>query len=440
MDRKWSVFEIAILVACVLLAVGALLVLRTYSPTEKIVAPTITIWGTLPQQQMTEFISELAKEVPFVENVRYVAFAQDQYYSRLLETFASGASNAPDLFLIDQAHFFEFENKVYDISESLPPNQFTNDFVEAAEVFLVGGAVRAVPFSIDPLVLYWNRDLFANAGIAEPPTTWTELITLVPKITAYETGTTLRQSAVALGTYDNIQNARAVLSALLLQSDVRIVDTRSQKAAISDLTRATDGYEKRGEAVLRYYSDFSNPTKAVYTWNLSRSSDRASFLDGTLGLYMGFASENELLKKSNPNLNFDVAPLLQRASAKRKVTYAHVYGFVVPKLVPHSQAQNAVQVARVLSSTQAIAAFTKSIGLPPVRRDLVAAPQVTTFGSVSYTSALIARSWLEPSSVVTDQAFGTMVHDVTTGASTPQSAIAVAEGEINAALSALQRR
>ncbi len=441
MDRKWSIFEIVALAICGFLAIGAIFALRLYSPKDKVPTPALVVWGTLPQQQMIQFFSVLKQTTPYLEKISYVELPKDRYYQKLLEVFASGASERPDLFLIDQANFLEFENKIYDISASFPPAALKSEYVEACETFLVGGAVRAVPFYIDPLVLYWNRDMFANAGLSKPPESWTELITMTPKLTEFDSSLTIRQSAIALGGYDNIRNARGILSALFLQSDLRIVDTGSAARYLVDLGEGGRGEgEAPGESVLRYYADFSNPTKNVYTWNSSRPMDREEFVAGSLALYIGFASEYEELRKANPNLNFDIAPLPQRPTAKRRTTYAQVYGFVVPKQVPVEIAQAAVQVARMLSSKYALEQFQTLYALPPIRRDLVVAPQTTTYGTVTYTSSLMARSWLEPSKSVTDTAFNTMVRSVVSGASAPSSAVGTASNELRVALDALQRR
>ena len=34
----------------------------------------------------------------------------------------------------------------------------------------------------DPLVMYWNQDIFTSSGIAQPPKTWTEFLSIIPEL------------------------------------------------------------------------------------------------------------------------------------------------------------------------------------------------------------------------------------------------------------------
>ena len=52
-------------------------------------------------------------------------------------------------------------------------SQFTNTFADGANPYLASSGVVGVPVLIDPLVMYWNRDMLKTAGIAEPTPDWT---------------------------------------------------------------------------------------------------------------------------------------------------------------------------------------------------------------------------------------------------------------------------
>src|SRR6185369_5512864 len=74
-----------------------------------------------------------------------------------------------------------------------------------------------IPFYTDPMVMYWNRTLFSNAGLAEPPTYWDELPDLASHLTQASQNGTLSQSAVALGTWQNVSHAKEIFLTLMNQ-------------------------------------------------------------------------------------------------------------------------------------------------------------------------------------------------------------------------------
>ena len=95
----------------------------------------------------------------------------------LIEALANG--NGPDAIIIPQDSIVHYLDKIEPIPyQSFSQSAFKSAYITKAELFLGGNGVLAVPFSVDPLVMYWNRDLFANAGIAEPPQYWDEFLRL----------------------------------------------------------------------------------------------------------------------------------------------------------------------------------------------------------------------------------------------------------------------
>ncbi|MFX6949766.1 extracellular solute-binding protein, partial [Acinetobacter baumannii] len=57
------------------------------------------------------------------------------------------------------------------------------DFVAMAQAARVGGQLYGVPTAVRSLALFYNKDLFRQAGIAGPPKTWEEFIAVGQKLT-----------------------------------------------------------------------------------------------------------------------------------------------------------------------------------------------------------------------------------------------------------------
>ena len=115
--------------------------------------------------------------------VNFVMQPHDQYYTLLGTALSSGAG--PDLFLMNggaQAKarvdaLVKLDDKVADVK---------NDIVGWPEFTGPDGGLYAVPLSIQGFVVYYNKKLYADAGLdpAKPPTTWAELTKVCDAIKA----------------------------------------------------------------------------------------------------------------------------------------------------------------------------------------------------------------------------------------------------------------
>ena len=79
---------------------------------------------------------------------------------------------------------------------------------------------------IDGLGLYINEDLFATAGVT-PPTTWTEVISIVPRLTV-KNGSTIVTSAIALGTATNVEHFSDILALMFLQNGASLTTLKGK--------------------------------------------------------------------------------------------------------------------------------------------------------------------------------------------------------------------
>ena len=101
---------------------------------------------------------------------------RDDLLARLSTSFSGG--QPPDLFLINYRFFGQFAAR--DVLEPLGPRieessvlQLEDLYPEAVDAFRFGGQLLCLPQNISSLVVYYNRDLFAAAGVEEPVEGWT---------------------------------------------------------------------------------------------------------------------------------------------------------------------------------------------------------------------------------------------------------------------------
>lgn len=428
-------FEVIVLGIFVALAVVGVIVFATIGPLgsgEKV--GRVVIWGTIDDNRIKEVIRVLDQEHGGFEQVRYEERDAQTYYDDLVNALAAG--RGPDLFLIEQDRLFEHADKVFPIpSDVMSERAFRDTYIQGADVFMVEDGILGLPLAVDPLVLYWNRNLFSSAGFAQPPRTWEELFAAAPKLSRIRDETnTVTQSAVALGTFSNVRHAKEILSALILQTGVPIIGTDPNTEQLAVILKdRRDGESAGAEAAVRFFTTFADPATPVYSWNKSLNDSRNEFVAGDLAVYFGLASELPLLRRQNPNLNFDVAEVPQ-ATTETRVTFGKITGIAVAR--GSDNPQGAMQVARLITSTDGISAYIEEGVTPPVRRDLLAATPEDAFRAVFRSAALTARAWLDPGAEASAAIFSRMIEDVTSGRANVREAVETARRELSALIGA----
>lgn len=386
-------------------------------------APRISIWGLIRQDIFEKFLSELNLTLPQALNISYVEKSPAKFEREFVEALAVG--KGPDAVLIPQDFILKEEDKLLAIPYSVMPERtFKDTFIEEGELYLSPAGVLGIPFAVDPLVMYWNRDIFSGSAVARSPSSWEELAGLVPKLVNKDNASNVYGAAVGLGEIRNVNHGKEILSALLLQAGNPIVTRESDGKAVSTLGLSVAPVD----SVLKFFTEFSNPTSPSYTWNRALPSSKNFFLSGDLAVYFGPASEVRELRAKNPQLNFDVSLFPQPKANKNKLTFGTLYAFAIPR--NSTIANEAYNVISTLTGAPALSIWTRETYLPPVRRDLLSEGTPDPYLSVFYTSAIMARGWLDPDSAETRNLFQGMVESVISGRERPTEAAQRVSAEI----------
>ena len=182
----------------------------------------VTIWGTVDNNTMRALLKEMNPELEKFAAVSYVEKDPRTYEQDFVEGLASGTG--PDILMLTQDLLVSHRNKVVALPyESFNERLFKDTFVEEAELLMGTGGIIGMPFSIDPMVLYWNRNIFSGEGIALPPAFWEELFTLTPRLIKRDQQANILRSAIAFGEYSNVNHAKEILAALIIQAGSPIV-------------------------------------------------------------------------------------------------------------------------------------------------------------------------------------------------------------------------
>lgn len=393
-------------------------------------AVAISLWGSAPAGAVQAVLTATNAEKNGLK-VTYREIPSDSFDQTLIEALASG--NGPDAIIIPQDSIVKYNDKIYKIPyQSFSQSEFRKDYVTEAELFFGDTGIAAVPFSIDPLIMYWNRDLFANAGIANPPQFWDEFLRLAETLTVKSDSTTITKSAAPLGEFSNVTNAKEIISAMTLQTGSPITAYSSNGKLTTSLTSDSSGGNGL-QNVVDFYTEFANPVKPDYTWNRSLPNSFDMFAAGTLAVYFGFASELSSIKAKNPNLDFDVSYFPEPRSAQTNITYGKI--LAVAALRVSSKIQSAMQLALLMGSQAGVKAYSDATGLPPVRRDLLSSVPTDAYGAVLYNSALWSRGWFDPDPARTKSLMSDMIESVTSGWMTTGDAVSKFGSQMNLLLS-----
>ena len=115
---------------------------------------------------------------------RYVAF--DDLVNETLRAFAVG--NGPDIVALDNPEFALFSSRgaMLDITDRIAASKIIkaqNFFKGPLNSVTWDGRYYGIPKYTDTIAVFYNKDLFAKAGIAEPPKTWAEFTGDAEKLT-----------------------------------------------------------------------------------------------------------------------------------------------------------------------------------------------------------------------------------------------------------------
>ena len=383
---------------------------------------TVVIWGTLSEDKMASVITPISKDVKTYK-IEYVEKRESTYEIDLVEALASG--KGPDIVIIDPGLLIKQSDKIKPTAfKTFSERDYKDTFVSVGDLFLSPNGILAFPISVNPMVLYYNKDILDQEGVPLPPAYWSDLISLAPKLSKVDENGILTKSMVALGEYDNVTHAKDIFAMMVLQLGNPIIDSQIRTSegvsyfihkAVID-TSTADGV-RVGESVLRFYTEFADPAKQTYSWNKTFGDSKGLFIGGKLPFYFGFASEYTEIQEKNPNLRFDISKVPQiRADYPIKATYGQVQGVALLNSSKNPSASyNAMQY---LISPNYSSVIAEALGTAPARRDALAIKQESAYKGVVYPSAIIARGWLDPNEVKTNEIFKRMITGAVSGRST----------------------
>jgi ABC-type glycerol-3-phosphate transport system substrate-binding protein len=267
--------------------------------------------------------------------------------------------------------------------------------------------------------MYYNRDILTSNGFARVPETWAEVLSLAPVVTIKDSSFNISKSTIALGAFENINHAKDIFWMLTLQAGNPVIrrGIDSQTGAEEYQNTFMNSFNftlAPAYASTNFFTQFSNPTKTVYSWNKSLQDAQTMFIAGDLAFYIGYASEIGTIRRLNPNLSFDIALMPQSQSATRKSTYGAMSVLSIPRT--SKNVSGATYVISQFTSPQIQSIITKELAHASVRRDLLSQDDVSSpYQSIINRSAIMSQGVLEPDSRRMDDIIKDLIGTVVSG-------------------------
>lgn len=262
---------------------------ETKKPKEK---TKITFW-TFHSNYEKEFMASLAEEYNKINDeveVVYENIPQSEYVGTKLTT-AFASNSGPDVFIISPGDFLKYVNS--NVAMDLTPyytEEMKNDFLESSlDAVTVNDKIYAVPFEVELLGLYYNKDMLKEASV-EVPKTWDNLIDATKKLTTDKVAGMVIEPQK--GYYQNF-----TWYPFLWQGGGKILDAKSKKATFE------------GEAVENALGLWSDLIDAGAPSKLSKGTWEPFVGEGTTAMQICGTWIISRLEKDYSDMNIGLAPI-----------------------------------------------------------------------------------------------------------------------------------
>ncbi len=375
---------------------------------------TLEMWGIQDDEAAwTKAFQDVKTVLPYI-TVQYRRLDENTYEETLVNSLAE--EKGPDIFMAPHTWVLKHHDKFFPLPQEamrFSAADFKNAFVEGVSHELISnkGEILGLPLFVDTLSLFYNKDIFNSAGIAEPPSTWDDVAALSRKLTRINPGGDVASGGIALGGSRNVEHSFEILSALMMQKSE--IDPASRPLAPI--------FSQGAEDAMKFYMSFSDPADKNFSWNNAAPDSLDAFAQGKVAMMIGFAGDIARIRARNPHINLGIAPLPQTAGVATSRDWGDYFFPAVSQRSLHKGA--AWQFLLALSSRTAAKTYLDATGRAPARRDLVSVGTASEDLAVFWRQSLIASAFLTPDDALTRRFFAAAIDSVVSHASTPAGAI-----------------
>lgn len=380
---------------------------------EKIKPIALNYWRVADDTDaFAEIIADYQSQHPNII-INYRKFRLEEYEKELLNALAE--DRGPDIFSIPQSWLTAYQSKIEPMpAEIQMAYQYEKGTIQKQTIVelrtkksptlreikekyvdtvfndvVIDGQVFGLPLSLETLIMIYNKDILNQSGISQVPASWSEFQGAVAKTTRYETETKVIQSGTALGTGYNVDRSFDILSILMMQNGATML-VGNKPAMFNRVTKeGVKGSTNPGLDALKFYTDFAQSSKDVFSWDTAMPSSFEAFLNGKVGFFFGYNYHIPQIR-SRSRVNFGLAPIPQIPNATIK-NYANYSVEVVSKKSAH--ATEAWDFLLFVNQPEEIKKFLTKTRRPTAQRALISTQLEDEDLYPSVSQALTAVTW-----------------------------------------------
>lgn len=367
----------------------------------------VQVWGTLPDEDMAPILQTFNPKAKTYA-VRYKYVPEQNFEKALLEGLAN--SQGPDAILVPHQIILSQSDRIYQFPTS--EKNYRDVYVDGASIFSTANGALAIPITVEPMVLFYNRTLFSKHGIINPPASWDELVAVTPALTVHQGGQFL-ESAIALGT-PSVPYGKDILMAMVTQlGQSPVVRLANQSNEIYYSVQANEPIGEKGDvfpltATARFFTQFADSGQSTYTWPQSQSADPTDlFVGEKLAMYIGYSGEYQKLRTRNPRGDFQMTTFPQTKNYNTFSMGMRMYAMATLKSTKNPIAS--LTAASEFSSLAVASQIANITGGVPALRSYAVTP---TLDPVIARSMLVAKGWYDRFPTESSAYTATMISDI----------------------------
>jgi ABC-type glycerol-3-phosphate transport system substrate-binding protein len=441
--QKKTLIIAGVVVVILLIATTILFLLRgdTGDPSqnpEEQASVTLTYWGLWePPSVMQPVIDEFEAANPNIK-IAYSQQTFSNYESRLFTRLQQATGNeepAPDIFRIHNTWTPKYYSYLAPMpAEIMSVEEYQQKFYPTAlnDFTAKNGNIYAIPWEIDGLMVFYNKQLLAEEGVTEPPEDWDSFFELARDLTKRDASGRILQAGLAIGTSRNIMHSAEILAYMLALEDIQVMDQTRTQISLNT---------PRVQRVFETYTNFAKGDNAL--WSPSLRNDLEMFFTGDLAMMIAPSWRAFDIIQAAPSIEFDTAPLPQLLANEEDIYYATYWGDAVNRTSANPLAAwefiaflaQKEQQMKLYSNASQIRAFGEPYSLVELNSEMLNKPYVSAIAQMAPNM----RSYPWGDETLVNSTINTAITDIIEGRSDVDSALEDAEAVINATIEQTNR-
>ncbi len=312
----------------------------------------ITLWTW--QSTIDDFVKAFEKQYPSIHvDVQNVG-ANDKEYMQLSNAIDAGRG-VPDLVYLDYnaVQQYAISGDLREI-DSLGFRDIANDFTNSSiSNVTINGEHYALPISSGPMVMFYNKAVFDEAGITQPPETWDEYYSDAKRLTQMDSTV-----YIANDTCDG-----GFITSMLWQSGSRPFTLRNTTLDIDLSSHSTQRFATMWQRLL----DENLIDTSTASWSDAWYS---GLQQGKIATVLTGAWLITTLKKNLPNSAGDwrIAPMPQYVSGEHRNSENGGGALAIPKKSAAANVKSAYLFAKWFAHDGGVECNLAQDGIPPLNK------------------------------------------------------------------------